>query len=119
MKAHLPPDIPCKVKKAIQKELNRQAGENIRNMSLNLQALFLYALREHLGFGKKRLMRFQKAFLPMIEELREFYQAENADETEFVCLYKLKNEVGIDVEKLDSMFKLEMKIKEGEHHEEN
>jgi hypothetical protein len=111
MKAHLPSDIPSKVRKAINQELNRQTAQNIKNMSLNLQALVLYALHEKCGFGKKRLMEFQKDFLPLIEELQEYYQTENADETEFVCLYKLKNEVGIDVEKLDSMFKLEIKIK--------
>jgi hypothetical protein len=111
MKAHLPSDIPYKVRKAINQELNRQTAQNIKNMSLNLQALVLYALHEKCGFGKKRLMEFQKDFLPLIEELQEYYQTENADETEFVCLYKLKNEVGIDVEKLDSMFKLEIKFK--------
>lgn len=53
MKAQLPTDIPYKVRKAINQELNRQTANNIRNMSLNLQALVLYALHEKCGFGKK------------------------------------------------------------------
>lgn len=111
MKAHLPTKIPSKVRKALQDEINRQTGENVRNLSLNIQALVLWSLHQQLGFGKKRLLRFQKAFLPLIEELQDFYQAENAEETEFVCLYKLKNEVGIDVENLDEMFRLQVKMK--------
>lgn len=107
MKANL---ITSKVRKAMQQEINRQTGENVRNLSLNLQALVLWSLRQQLGFGKKRLLRFQKAFLPLIEELQDFYQAENAQETEFICLYKLKNEIGIDVEELDAMFKIQARI---------
>lgn len=110
MKANLPITIPSKVRKAIQQEINRQTGENVRNLSLNIQALVLWALREKYGFGKKKLLDFQKDFLPLIESLQEYYQAEDANETEFICLYKLKNEVGIDVEKLDSMFKMQIKM---------
>lgn len=89
---------------------DRQTGENVRKLSLNIQALVLWSLHQQLGFGKKRLLEFQKDFLPLIEELQEYYQTENADETQFICLYKLKNEVGINVEELDSMFDIKVKI---------
>ena len=102
--------IPSKLRKAMQQEINRQTGENVRNLSQNLQALVLWSLHQQLGFGKKRLLRFQKAFLPLIEELQEFYQAEDAQETEFICLHKLKNEIGIDVKELDAMFKIQARI---------
>lgn len=108
MKAHA--RIPDAVQKSIQQEISRQTGENVRKLSLNIQALVLWSLHQQLGFGKKRLLKFQKNFLPLIEDLQEYYQAEDANETEFICLYKLKNEVGIDVEKLDSMFNMKVKI---------
>lgn len=109
MKAILP--LPNKTRKAINNEINRQTGENVRNLSINLQALMLWSLRKQLGWGKKRLLRFQKNFLPLIQELQDYYQLENARETEFVCLHKLKNEVGIDVENLNEMLQLEVKMK--------
>jgi hypothetical protein len=108
MKAILP--LTNKVRKAINDEVNRQTGENVRKLSVNIQALVLWALHQQFGFGKKRLLQFQEAFLPMIEELQEYYQAENAQETEFICMHKLKNEVGIDVESLGEMFKMAVKI---------
>lgn len=109
MKAILP--LSNKTRKAINDEINRQTGENVRNLSINLQAIMLWSLRKQLGWGKKRLLRFQKNFLPLIQELQEYYQLDNARETEFVCLHKLKNEVGIDVEQLNEMLQLEVKMK--------
>ena len=108
MKAILP--LPNKTRKAIENELRRQTGENVRNLSFNIQALVLWSLRSQLGFGKKRLLRFQKNFLPLIQELQEYYQLEDAKETEFVCVKKLKDEVGIDVEQLNEMFSFQVKM---------
>lgn len=108
MKAILP--LPSKTRKAINDEINRQTGENVRKLSHNIQALVLWSLRKQLGWGKKRLLRFQKNFMPLIQELQEYYQLENASETEFVCLRKLKEEVGIDVDNLNEMFQFEIKM---------
>lgn len=109
MNAILP--LNSKTRKAINDEINRQTGENVRNLSINLQALVLWAVHEEFDCGKKKLLQFQKKFLPLIQELQDHYQLENASETEFVCLHKLKNEVGIDVENLNEMFQLEVKMK--------
>lgn len=102
MKALIP--LTNKERKAIEREVNKQTAENVKNLSYNLQALILCNLREQLGWGKKRLLRFQKAFLPKLKELEKFYLCENPAELEFVCVYKLKNEVGIDVKELGEMF---------------
>lgn len=108
MKAILP--LPNKTRKAIEDELRRQTGENVRNLSLNIQALVLWYMRKKYRFGKKRLLDFQKDFLPLIQELQEYYQLEDAKETEFVCVKKLKDEVGIDVEQLNEMFSFQVKL---------
>lgn len=116
MKANLPTKIPSKLRKALVDEVNKQTAENVQNLSMHLQALVLWSLHQQLGFGKKRLLKFQKAFLPLIEQLQEYYEAKNADETEFICLHRLKHEVGIDVEQLDQMFTIKVKVTEGEKH---
>lgn len=109
MKAILP--LTNRERKALENEINRQTAQNVKNLSLNLQALVLWQLHEQLGLGKKKLLEFQKDFLPAIKELQRFYELENASETDFVCKYKLKNEVGIDVENLDEMFEFQVVMK--------
>lgn len=110
MKAIVPMRLTNKERKALEREIDIQTAKNVKNLSLNLQALVLWNLHEQYGFGKKRLLEFQKSFLPKIEELQNFYLVDNADETEFVLLHKLKNEVGIDVAELNEMFKFEVKV---------
>jgi hypothetical protein len=112
MKARLPLSLTNKERKALEDEIDRQMARNVKNLSVDLQALVLWMLREQLGFGKKRLLRFQKAFLPMIRELQRFYEVRSADDTDFICKYKLKQEVGIDVEELDAMFQFQIVVKE-------
>ena len=101
-----------KERKEIEREIRRQTATNVKNLSLNLQAIVLWNIHEQLGFGQKRLLEFQKTFLPLIKELQEFYMAEDAEETEFILLYKLKNEVGVDVRELNDMFEIECVIKD-------
>ena len=113
MRVRLPVEIPNKLRRALQDEVNKQTAENVRKLSRNLQAITLWVVHEHLGFGKKRLKRFQEAFLPLIEELQDYYLAENAADTEFVCAYRLKHEVGIDVDELGDMWRIKERYVEG------
>lgn len=101
-----------KERKEIEREVRRQTAKNVKDLSLNLQAIVLWNIHEQLGFGQKRLIEFQRTFLPLIKQLQEFYMAEDAAETEFILLYKLKNEVGVDVMELDDMFEIECVIKD-------
>lgn len=110
----LVPRLSNKERRVIEKEIRVQTAKNVRNLSLNLQAMVLWSLHVHPStkFGKKRLLKFQKDFLPVIKELQDFYMAEDSEETEFVLLYKLKNEVGINVSELNDMFEIECVIKD-------
>ena len=111
MKANVPL-FTSKERKAMQEEINRQTAQNVKNLSIDLQSMVLWSLHEQLGFGKKRLLRFQKKFLPLIQELQAFYEARTADDTNFICRYKLKNECEIDVEELNGMFEFQVVVKE-------
>ena len=101
-----------KERKEIEREIRRKTATNVKNLSLNLQAIVLWNIHEQLGFGQKRLLEFQKTFLPLIKELQDFYMAEDSEETQFILLYKLKNEVGVDVRELNDMFEIECVIKD-------
>lgn len=106
------PRLSNKERREIAREARLQTSKNVKDLSLNLQALVLWNLHVQEGFGKKRLIKFQRSFLPLIKELQNFYMAEDAKETEFILLYKLKNEVGVDVGQLSDMFQIECAIKE-------
>ena len=110
MKANIN-QLTNKQKKAIYDEVNRQTAKNVKNLSQNLCAMVLWSLHVHPStkFGKKRLLNFQKDFLPMIKELQDYYLSESAEETEFAIKYRLKHECGIDVEELDEMFSIKVK----------
>lgn len=108
----LVPRLSNKERKAIERQIRIQTAKNVRDLSLNLQAIVLWNIHEQLGFGQRRLIEFQRTFLPLIKQLQEFYMAEDAAETEFILLYKLKNEVGVDVRELNDMFEIECVIKD-------
>ena len=112
MKARIPIKFTKKERDALQEEINRQMVENVTRLSGDLTALVLWQLHTQLGFGKKRLMRFYEAFAPAIREMQEHYSAEDADDTNFVIRYKLKNQCGIDVKDLDAMFQFQITNKE-------
>lgn len=109
MKANIN-QLTNKQKKALYDEVNRQTAKNVQNLSQNLCAMVLWCLHIHPStkFGKKRMLNFHKDFLPMIEELQEYYLTESAEETEFALKYRLKHECGIDVEELGEMFSIKV-----------
>ena len=104
--------LTARQRRALYDEVNKQTARNVQNLSQNLCAMVLWCLHIHPStrWGKKRLLRFQKDFLPMIEELQQYYLAENAEETAFALKYRLKHEVGIDVDELDEMFSVKVKM---------
>jgi hypothetical protein len=77
------PRLSSKERKEIERELRFQIAKNVKNLSLNLQAIVLWNVHQQLGHGKKRLIEFQRTFLPLIKQLQDFYMAEDEEETEF------------------------------------
>ena len=84
-------------KKALDMEVKRQISEYDQKHRLELQAVFLWVLHEHLGFGEKRLKQFFDIFDEAIDALIERYDLETKDSA-WLCTLKLK-EIGIDIQK--------------------
>ena len=82
-------------KKAMDMEINRQIVEADRRYTDDIDAMVLYTLRVHLGFGVKRLRRFYEAFSTEHDRLIQHY--EMPDDYVWLCKEKLK-EIGVDVE---------------------
>lgn len=97
------------VKKAIQDETYRQIAEGIENLSKDITAVVLWQLHEQEGYGKKKLLRFHKDFVPALKALQDFYQMHSQEETDFLVRYKLK-EIGVDIDALDSVIPIKPKI---------
>lgn len=82
-------------KKAMNMEINRQIVEADRRYTDDIDAMVLYTLRVHLGFGVKRLRRFYEAFSAEHDRLVQHYEMPN--DYVWLCKDKLK-EIGVDVE---------------------
>jgi hypothetical protein len=95
MKARIPWKPTKKEQKAMREEINRQIMEADEQYSLDLDAMILYTLHVHLGFGKKRLREFWEAFQREHDNLVKHYQMPG--EFTWLCHHKLK-EIGVDVE---------------------
>lgn len=94
MKAYRRWQPTAKERKAMNEEINRQLIEADRKYTNDFDAMVLYTLHRHLGFGKKRLRKFWEAFKTEHEKLIEHYQMPG--EGAWLADYKLK-EIGVDV----------------------
>lgn len=80
--------------KALKIEIGRQLAEMEWRHANELDALVLYALYKHTGWGKKRLRDFYDAFTVEHEKLIAHY--EMPDDNAWLAEVKLK-EIGVDV----------------------
>ena len=82
-------------KKAMEMEINRQIVEADRRYADDIDAMVLYTLHAHLGFGMKRLRKFHDAFSAEHDRRIQYYQM--PDDYTWLCKEMLKR-IGVDVE---------------------
>lgn len=85
-------------KKALEIEINRQLAEADRKYTDDINAMVLFTLHAHLGFGAKRLRQFYNALSAEHDRLVKWY--EMPDDYTWLCKEKLK-EIGVDVGQWD------------------
>lgn len=78
---------------AMLHEINQQCVEADERLSLDIDAVVLWTLHRHLGFGVKRLHRFYLAMAAEHRRMCEYYQMDDT----YPERYKLK-ELGADIE---------------------
>lgn len=76
-------------------EINRQIVEADRKYVDDIDAMVLYTLHAHYGWGKKRLRRFYEVFNAEHDQLVRHY--EMPDDYPWLCKEQLKH-IGVDVE---------------------
>lgn len=87
-------DLTAKERRAMNIEINRQIVEADRKYLNNVDAMILYFLHKHLGFGKKRLRRAWEQFTVIHDDLVNYY--EMPDDGAWLADRKLQ-EIGVDV----------------------
>ena len=80
---------------AIESAIKAQIAVYEREHALDVDAMILYALHTHLGFGKDRLKKFFDAFINDHKALIAHYEMPN--DGAYLSRVKLK-EIGVDVE---------------------
>ena len=83
-------------RKALNIEINRQISETYEQYAENVDALILYTLMKHYGWGKQRLKGFWKAFNAEHKALRVYYQMEDPEDNVWLAQRKLKD-IGVDI----------------------
>ena len=93
MKASIPYKLTVAQQRALEREINRQLAEHVRNHEADYIAMALYAVRAEFGFGKKRLERIMKKMRELHKELIDYYEMPH--EGMYIARQKLL-EMGID-----------------------
>lgn len=88
-------ELTAKERKAMDIEIKKQIAKMEREHAIALDALVLYALHKHLGWGKTRLRRFYEAFTAEHDKLIKHYEMTD-DDNAWLAEEKLK-EIGVDV----------------------
>ena len=80
------------VDQAVKEEALRVEAE----LRSDIDAMILYVLHAHYGWGKKRLRRFWDAFMEEHRELRERYEMSGPGDNAYLARRKLE-EIGVNV----------------------
>lgn len=84
----------------LKRVMLREIGKETDRVKYELMAIALYTLWSEFGFGRARLARFWNKFDEEYTRIKEFYQFDKTD-TVWVIAKKLRDNVGIDVERWD------------------
>lgn len=105
--------IPRKMTKremqALEGSIREQIAKSVGNLKGNIEAIVLWQLYEQKGYSVEELNEFLEGFQPALQELKDFYDVEGAEDTELACVYNLKS-IGFDTDKLGKAFPVEYTI---------
>lgn len=97
-------------KTALREEINKQCIEASKGLTLDMDAMYLWALHVRHGWGAKRLYQFYKDVFEEHKAMREFYEMEDT----YPERQKLKA-IGVDLEAwYDELFNPDGTYKEEE-----
>ena len=82
-------------RKAMDIEIQKEIAEFNQKNETEIDAVILWILHEHFGFGKKKLKDFYDRFIPAYRDLIQRY--EMSDEGPWLCTRLLKA-IGVDLE---------------------
>ncbi len=111
--------MKCRMEVATRKQkdaalayaMNWLKQEAMPKVTRNVEAIILWQLHKQFGFGKKRLLKFLKETSPMIQGMLDYYDFSTDADAIWVCEYKLKTELGIDLSEIDSPFGANLEVR--------
>lgn len=95
MRCNTKPPVPLtkKQKDILKEEIKEALIQKLEEYDREFDAMVLWILHKHLGFGKKRLERFYKTFFILSRELKKRYEE---DSPGLAAMAELKK-IGVDV----------------------
>lgn len=110
--------LTAKQVKMIADETRRQIAENLSELSKEIEATYLYALREYCGWGKRKLLDFHAVVTPLLDKLCEYYEMPTG-ESNWICSELSPQQLGIDVNEIGGNIKFDYKIKKNKERKVN
>ena len=95
--------------KALDHSIKEQIRKSIEEYTVFLEATYLWHRHVHDGHGLKRLENDLESFAGFMQELKNFYELEDSDGVEYLCLKELKD-IGFDISKLGKTIDVEYSI---------
>lgn len=109
MKSIIPRKMTKREMQALEGSIRKQIAKGVGNLKGNIEAIVLWQLYEQKGYSVEELNEFLEGFQPALQELKDFYDVEGAEDTELACVYNLKS-IGFDTDKLGKAFPVEYTI---------
>lgn len=109
MKALLPRKMTNAEMKALEGQIRQRIARGVGELQARIEAIVLWQLHIQRGLDVEELETFLEGFTPALQELKDFYEVEDTEGAELVCVHNLKS-IGFDTELLGKAFPLEYTI---------
>lgn len=96
-------------KSAVNHAIKWMREEVLPQMTENFMAVILWQLHERHGHSKKWLENFIAETTPMLNDLLDYYEYDTDADALWICKYKLRTELGIDLSQKEVPFKATLK----------
>jgi len=85
-----------RIDELVDKAVHEEALRVEKELRADVDAMILYVLHAHYGWGKKRLREFWDVFIEEHRELRNHYEMHSPGDNAYLARRKLQ-EIGVDV----------------------
>lgn len=97
-------------KRATDQAMKWLRDDALPDMTENVLSVVLWHMHQKHNKGKRWILNFLKDIEPTLKELLDYYEYQTESDALWICKYKLKTDLGIDLSKENLPFKSTLKV---------